>query len=297
MAGQRYGASASGVMIQGLIVVQKLLARNGPSGWYSQPWMSRADQSFSRQNPAMCSAAVPIGIGSPGALPGPIHTPEFQLEIQVAARAEARLGLLGRLALPVGPAHRGAAGPHGGGAPVIGDRHVLVVRQQRLVGAEQPPGIGGVMDAGVEIGVVADRAGQVQRAIAKPVQQFRPRRRGRFQQPPCRPPQVPPRPGALGRGTRSASRQAAAARLPADPARGGRCAMPGRGTPRWAEDPKRQVLQAGNRQRAASSTQLDRLRSWVSSSVMRAFLRWDAIVGTAPSWPRIPRRKANLNTR
>ncbi len=49
----RNGASASGVMIQGEIVVQKFLARNGPSGWYSQAWMSRADQSFSRQKPAM----------------------------------------------------------------------------------------------------------------------------------------------------------------------------------------------------------------------------------------------------
>ena len=25
--------------------------RNGPSGWYSHFWMSRADQSFSKQNP------------------------------------------------------------------------------------------------------------------------------------------------------------------------------------------------------------------------------------------------------
>ena len=30
-------------------VLPKFLARNGPSGWYSQPWTSRADQSFSRQ--------------------------------------------------------------------------------------------------------------------------------------------------------------------------------------------------------------------------------------------------------
>ena len=43
------------------MVVAKFLARNGPSGWYSQPWMSRADQSLSRQKPAMCSAAPAIG--------------------------------------------------------------------------------------------------------------------------------------------------------------------------------------------------------------------------------------------
>ena len=71
----RNGANASGVTTQALMVVQKLLPRNGPSGWYSQPWMSRADQSFSKQYPAMCSAACPIGMLVPGALPGPIQTP------------------------------------------------------------------------------------------------------------------------------------------------------------------------------------------------------------------------------
>ena len=34
---------------RGEIVLPKFLDRNGPSGWYSQAWMSRADQSFSRQ--------------------------------------------------------------------------------------------------------------------------------------------------------------------------------------------------------------------------------------------------------
>ncbi len=73
--GMRNGASASGVTIQGEIVVAKLLARNGPSGWYSQPWMSRADQSLSRQKPATCPAACSTGTGLPCWLPGPIHTP------------------------------------------------------------------------------------------------------------------------------------------------------------------------------------------------------------------------------
>src|ERR1700745_435836 len=49
----RNGASASGVTTQGEMVVKKLLPRKGPSGWYSHAWMSRADQSFSRQKPAM----------------------------------------------------------------------------------------------------------------------------------------------------------------------------------------------------------------------------------------------------
>jgi hypothetical protein len=38
-----------GVTIQGLTVVAKDLPRKGPSGWYSHAWMSRADQSLSRQ--------------------------------------------------------------------------------------------------------------------------------------------------------------------------------------------------------------------------------------------------------
>ena len=39
------------VTIHGEIVVAKLLARNGPSGWYSQACMSRADQSLSSTTP------------------------------------------------------------------------------------------------------------------------------------------------------------------------------------------------------------------------------------------------------
>ena len=40
---------------------------------------------------------------------------------------------------------------------MIGDRHIFVVRHQRIVGPEHPPGIGGVKDRGEEIGEVADR--------------------------------------------------------------------------------------------------------------------------------------------
>ena len=41
---------------------------------------------------------------------------------------------------------------------MIADRHVLVVRQQRVVGPELLADIGRVMDADIEVGVVADRA-------------------------------------------------------------------------------------------------------------------------------------------
>ena len=39
---------------------------------------------------------------------------------------------------------------------MIGDRHVFVVRHQRIVGAKVPPDVGGVKDRGEEIGEVAD---------------------------------------------------------------------------------------------------------------------------------------------
>ncbi len=63
------------VTTQGETLVMKLFDRNGPSGWYSQAWMSRADQSLSRQKPAMCSAARETGMASPRALPWPIQMP------------------------------------------------------------------------------------------------------------------------------------------------------------------------------------------------------------------------------
>ncbi len=47
----RKGSRASSVTIQGEMDVAKFFARNGPNGWYSQLWMSRADQSFNRQTP------------------------------------------------------------------------------------------------------------------------------------------------------------------------------------------------------------------------------------------------------
>ena len=42
---------------------------------------------------------------------------------------------------------------------MVGDRNPFVVRQQRIVGAEQAPDRGGVMDGGVEVGEVADVGG------------------------------------------------------------------------------------------------------------------------------------------
>ena len=66
---------------------------------------------------------------------------------------------------PFGRRTVGARRPDGRGAAVIADRHVFVVRQQRIVGAEQLAGIGRVVNAGKEVGVVADRRGQLEAAV------------------------------------------------------------------------------------------------------------------------------------
>ncbi|KAI7498801.1 hypothetical protein KC357_g134 [Hortaea werneckii] len=51
------GSRASISTTQGLIVVPKFLLLKGPSGTYSQAWMSRADQSFINTIPNKCSGA------------------------------------------------------------------------------------------------------------------------------------------------------------------------------------------------------------------------------------------------
>ncbi len=55
----------SSVTIHGDTVLAKFFDRNGPSGWYSQAWMSRALQSLNSVSPNTCSSALAIGIGSP----------------------------------------------------------------------------------------------------------------------------------------------------------------------------------------------------------------------------------------
>ena len=82
---------------------------------------------------------------------------ELQLEIEIARRSVARRRFLRALALAARPLDRRAADPNRRGAAVIGNRHVFVVRQQRIVGPKRAPGIGGVEDRGVEVGEIADR--------------------------------------------------------------------------------------------------------------------------------------------
>jgi hypothetical protein len=50
---------------------------------------------------------------------------------------------------------------------VVTDRHIFVVRQQRIVGSKELARVGGVVNAGEEIGVVADRGGKLEAAIRR----------------------------------------------------------------------------------------------------------------------------------
>ena len=59
---------------------------------------------------------------------------------------------------------------------MIANRHVFVIRQQRIVGAEQLTRIGGVVDAGEKVGVVADRRRKLEAAIVGAVNEARPQR-------------------------------------------------------------------------------------------------------------------------
>ncbi len=58
--------------------------------------------------------------------------------------------------LAMGTPHGRDGGPDRGGTTVIADRDVLVIRQQRIVGAELAPDVGCVMNTDVKIRVVAD---------------------------------------------------------------------------------------------------------------------------------------------
>ncbi len=59
---------------------------------------------------------------------------------------------------------------------MIADRHVFVVRHQRIVGPEQLAGIGRVVDARKEVGVVADRGRHLQTAVRGRMKEARPQR-------------------------------------------------------------------------------------------------------------------------
>ncbi|MNN25742.1 hypothetical protein D3C81_1392280 [compost metagenome] len=98
---------------------------------------------------------------------------QFQLQVHLRAGAESRHALPRRQGLAVGADHVGAGRNYGRGAAVVADRHVLVVGQQRVVRAEQLADVLRMVDADVEVGVVADARRQVHAAGQLRLQQRR----------------------------------------------------------------------------------------------------------------------------
>ena len=94
--GTRRSASSSSGTTQRLTEVANDLPRKGPSGWYSQAWMSRADQSFTSTMPNTWSSARSIGTGSPIVLGMPITKPASSSMSSRRGRAELRPGRAAR---------------------------------------------------------------------------------------------------------------------------------------------------------------------------------------------------------
>ena len=82
-------SSASGVT-QAPIDVANDLPRNGPSGWYSHAWMSRALQSLTSTTPNTWSRNAAASHRLAQRAPDADDEAELELDVQAAARAEAR---------------------------------------------------------------------------------------------------------------------------------------------------------------------------------------------------------------
>ena len=169
------------------------MPRNGPSGTYSQPWMSRADQSLSPTTPKTWSAKAEVGTGEPSAIGTPTTKPSSASMSSRSRRAERSApSSAGALRWPRGPAHVGAGDHDRPGPAVVADRQVPPVRQQRLgVGPEDPPDVGGVVERGVEVDVVGHLERQPQRAPRRAARRWGPTTasdgRGRAARPAARP--------------------------------------------------------------------------------------------------------------
>ena len=128
--GTRNGSSAASGTTQGEIEVANDFPRNGPSGWYSQRWMSRALQSLTSTKPNTWSRrlggrdARAEGVAGAG--------DERRARARCRAAASARSGrALGR-ELPVRAADRRAGDHDRARAAVVADGQVAPVGQQRV---------------------------------------------------------------------------------------------------------------------------------------------------------------------
>ena len=75
-------------MTQCPIEVAKDFPRNGPSGTYSQAWMSRADQSFTSTAPNTCSVKSSGLTGCAQLGADADHEADLGLDVEARARAE-----------------------------------------------------------------------------------------------------------------------------------------------------------------------------------------------------------------
>ena len=78
-------------------LVAKFLALNGPSGWYSHFWMSRADQSLTSTRPKMRPRRASTASVRPARCRAADEEPHLQLEVQQPARPEDRRRVVGGL--------------------------------------------------------------------------------------------------------------------------------------------------------------------------------------------------------
>ena len=260
-ATQRSSSSANGIT-QAEIEVAKLLPRNGPSGTYSQAWMSRALQSLTSTTPKTCSRNADVGTGSPSVLGTPTTKPSSS---SMSSRCDGpKLGASasGGLRLALRPPHRRAADDDRACAAVVADRQVAPVRQQRLgVGPEQLPEVRRVLERGVEVDVVGDRERQLRLDVCRAGASARPRVPARSHAPRRRGPAAAARPASRGRGRRPrrrcGSRDAARRRA-------GMCRSPG------SQDPE--ILQVLDRLEEGAAADRDQLLAADARELVRARL-------------------------
>ncbi len=160
----RNGANASRVTIHGEIVLRKILGQEGAQRLVL-PGLHVARRPVVEQH-----HPESVGLGLRHAHQRrPAHCPA-----PPARRVRVRSPAAGWAARPVPPSFGPLVWPSGRGkllaadayrrcTAVVADGHPFVVRQQRRVGTEQLADRGRMVDAGVEVGVVADTARQVQR--------------------------------------------------------------------------------------------------------------------------------------
>ena len=95
-------------------------------------------------------------MASPCWFPVPDKEAGFDFVIKRLGGGEVRRRAAGRQNLAGRAFHRRAAHDNRGRPAVIADGHIFVVGKQRILRPEEPAYIRGVMDRGVEVGVVAD---------------------------------------------------------------------------------------------------------------------------------------------